>query len=43
MIPEEELADFLRKIDEVRARLELEKARVDSFVVGELDFSSSFA
>lgn len=43
MIPEEELADFLRKIDEVRARLELEKARVDSFVVGEFDYHLSIS
>ncbi|GAA5897074.1 Zn(II)2Cys6 transcription factor [Sporobolomyces salmoneus] len=33
MIPEEELSTFLRKVDDVRGELELEKARVDSFVV----------
>lgn len=34
MIPEEELSAFLRKVDDVRGELELEKARIDSFVVG---------
>lgn len=34
MIPEEELSTFLRKVDDVRGELELEKARIDSFVQG---------
>ncbi|GAA6061203.1 hypothetical protein JCM10212_001524 [Sporobolomyces blumeae] len=37
MIPEDELAVFLRKIDDVKGQLELEQARVDSFVVDRPD------
>ncbi|GAA5951986.1 hypothetical protein JCM3765_005160 [Sporobolomyces pararoseus] len=37
MIPEEELSAFLRKVDDVRGELELEKARIDSFVVDRPD------
>lgn len=35
MISEENLSTFLRKVDDVKAALELEKSRIDSFVVGE--------
>ncbi|GAA6014335.1 hypothetical protein JCM11491_005045 [Sporobolomyces phaffii] len=33
MIPEEDLSTFLRRVDDVRAELELEKGRVDAFVL----------
>ncbi|GAA5885177.1 hypothetical protein JCM16303_005887 [Sporobolomyces ruberrimus] len=33
MVPEEELSILLRKVDDVRGQLELEKARVDAFVI----------